>query len=65
MATEALDNFANTAGERFSRGWLVAGDLSFTGTTITVGPLAGSNYPYILLDRAMIVVWHLASGAHA
>jgi hypothetical protein len=43
----------------------LAGGLSATGTTITVGPLASSNYPYILLDRAMIVVWHLASRAHA
>ena len=39
--------------------------LSGTGTTITIGPLKSDNFPYILLDRAMVVVWHLANRTHA
>jgi hypothetical protein len=27
--------------------------------------LDNKNFPYILLDRAMVVVWYLASRAHA
>ena len=43
----------------------VKGMLSGTGTTITIGPLKSDNFPYILLDRAMVVVWHLANRTHA
>lgn len=39
--------------------------FSKTGTRITVGPLKGENFPYILLDRAIEVVWYLASRTHA
>ena len=48
-----------------SLGRKTAGMLSGTGTRITVGPLDSKNFPYILLDRAMVVVWYLASRAHA
>lgn len=39
--------------------------MAGTGTQITVGPLKSDNFPYILLDRAMAVVWYLTSRGHA
>jgi hypothetical protein len=39
--------------------------VSGTGTRITAGPLDNKNLPFILLDRTMVVVWYLASRAHA
>jgi hypothetical protein len=39
--------------------------MTGTGTRITVGPLKSGNFPYILLDRAIAVVWYLASRGHA
>lgn len=49
-------------GRLRQRAW---GKMTGTGTRITIGPLQGENFPYILLDRAMAVVWYLASRAHA
>ena len=48
-----------------SLGRKTAGMVSGTGTRITAGPLDNKNLPFILLDRAMVVVWYLASRAHA
>ena len=39
--------------------------MSRTGTEITVGPLQGENFPYILLDRATGLFCYLASRTHA
>lgn len=50
------------AGKLSRRAW---GKMTGTGTRITIGPLGGENFPYILLDRAMAVVWYLACRAHA
>ncbi len=36
-----------------------------TGTEVTVGPLRGENFPYILMDRAMSLLCCLASRTHA
>jgi hypothetical protein len=36
-----------------------------TGTEVTVGPLRGENFPYILLDRATGLFWYLAQRTHA
>lgn len=59
-----------TGGSR-QRGWFgrIAGNaaawFSGTGTEITVGPLRGENFPYILLDRATGLFCYLASRTHA
>jgi hypothetical protein len=53
------------------RGWFgnIAGNaaawMSRTGTEITVGPLRGENFPYILLDRATGLFCYLAKRTHA
>ena len=39
--------------------------LSQTGTTITIGPIQGKNFAYVLLDRAIGLVMHLAHRTHA
>ena len=41
------------------------GYLAQTGTTITIGPIQGKNFAYVLLDRAMGLVMHLAHRTHA
>jgi hypothetical protein len=60
-----------SAGDEEKRGWFgnVAGRaaawISRTGTEITVGPLRGENFPYILLDRATGLFCYLAKRTHA
>ena len=41
------------------------GYLAQTGTTITIGPIQGKNFAYVLLDRAIGLVMHLAHRTHA
>ena len=41
------------------------GYLSQTGTTITIGPIQGKNFAYVLIDRAIGLVTHLAHRTHA
>ena len=41
------------------------GYLAQTGTTITIGPIQGKNFAYVLLDRAIGLVMQLAHRTHA
>lgn len=56
--TEKRGWFANIAGNAAAR-------MSRTGTEVTVGPLRGENFPYILLDRATGLFCYLAKRTHA
>lgn len=63
IKAEPAGGMAQSFAGKFSRrAW---GKMTGTGTRITIGPLGGENFPYILLDRAMAVVWYLACRAHA
>ena len=67
------EELSDTTAQALSAVWSVfqrlgrkaLSNISKTGTQVTVGPLKGENFPYILLDRAIDVVWHFASRTHA
>jgi hypothetical protein len=55
-----------TVGERTADAAAAAANAALgIGTAITVGPLRGENFPYILLDRALGLLCYLNSRTHA
>lgn len=56
----------STAGEKAQEMAASAANAALgIGTTITVGPLRGENFPYVLLDRALGLLCYLNSRTHA
>jgi predicted GTPase len=65
LAAPTLSPKRNSKFWRVVKGFAKRTFQKSTGTTITIGPIQGKNFAYVLLDRAIGLVVHLAHRTHA